>query len=130
MAGHPHFRRGQTPVLKSMYSDSKRLCKILHICKRSTVLLSGEEVKAELHHTGFTCVCHGAQPTPGDDLGLGPSLLYLSCFLDGVEARCRAVGETGLLTAAERRGLTGSREGLRIPIDDTLTLEWPGQVRR
>lgn len=53
-----HFHRGQAPVLKGMSFDSQRLIKILHIwknkikdkilhiCKRSSALLSGEAVRA------------------------------------------------------------------------------------
>ena len=65
MAGRPHFWSGQTPVPKSMRCDSKCLIKILHICKRSAGLLSGEEVRAEPHRTVLTPLCDGAQPTPG-----------------------------------------------------------------
>lgn len=65
MAGHPHFWRGQTPVLKSTHFDSKRLIKILLLCKRLAVLLSGEKLRAEPHCTAFTSVCDGAPPSPG-----------------------------------------------------------------
>lgn len=114
MAGHPHFWRGQPPMLKSRHFDSKCLIKILHICTRSTVLLSGEEVWADPHCVVFPCGCDGAQPTPGNVLGLDTSLLHLPCLRGRVEARCGAVWQMGLLTATER-GMPGFREEARSP---------------
>lgn len=77
-------------MLRNIYFDSKRLIKILNICKRGTVLLSGEEVRAEPLCEVSTCARDRAQPTPGDDLGLDTSRLYLPCLCDRVEARCGA----------------------------------------
>lgn len=91
-------------MLRNIYFDSKRLIKILNICKRGAVLLSGEEVRAEPLCEVSTCVRDGAQPTPGDDLGLDTLRLHLPCLCDRVEARCGAF----LRRAADCNGKEGS----------------------
>jgi hypothetical protein len=85
-AAHPYFWRGQTSVLKHMNSDSTCLSKVLHSCKRATVLHSqgcgsgGAEWGRQTCMCTFRCftrVCSRTQPTPGGDLALGASLLCL-----------------------------------------------------
>lgn len=112
-------------MLKSIHFDSKHLTKILHICKRLTVLLSGEEVRTEAHHTVFTSACDGAQPTPGNGLDLDTSRLHLPCLQARVERQGVEPSRTGLLTAAERRGSWlqgGSKKSISISLG-----HWSGQ---
>lgn len=102
----------------SMNFDSQCLIKILHFCRGSTVLLSGEEVRAEPHCASldFSRVC-----------SMEPSLLQrvtlaykrhspTSCASrDPGEANVELSRETQLLAAAERRGFAWLQGGSEKP---------------